>query len=71
MEYLPLDEDKTSYSAAIATTVKRDGGYCEIPEEPGLGISLVEDYAEVAPVGERPFSEEGLLRADGSLAAAY
>ena len=48
MEYLPLDEDKTSYSATIVTTVVRNGGYCEIPEEPGLGISLVEDYADVS-----------------------
>jgi galactonate dehydratase len=71
MEYLPLDEDKTSYSAAIATTVVRNGGYCEIPEEPGLGISLVEDYADVAPVEDRPLSDEGLLRADGSVAAAH
>ena len=66
-----MDEDKTSYSAAIATTVRRDGGYCEIPEEPGLGIGLVEDYAELAPVGDRPFSDEGLLRADGSVASAF
>ena len=41
-----------------------------MPEAPGLGISLVEDYATVAPVAERPFSDEGLLRADGSVAAA-
>jgi galactonate dehydratase len=71
MEYHPLDEDKTSYSAAIATTVVRNGGYCEIPDEPGLGISLVDDYAEIAPVAMRSFSDEGLLRADGSVATAY
>ncbi len=70
MEYLPLDEDKTSSSAAISTSVVRNGGFCEIPDEPGLGISLVDDYAGVAPVEVRPFSDEGLLRADGSVAAA-
>jgi len=41
-----------------------------VPEAPGLGISLVDRYAEIAPVIERPFSNEGLLRADGSVAAA-
>ena len=71
MEYLPLDEDKTSYSAAIATSVTRDGGYCPIPEEAGLGISLVDEYATVAPVAVRPFSDEDLLQSDGSVAAAY
>jgi hypothetical protein len=55
----------------VTTTVVRNGGYCEIPDEPGLGISLVEDYATVAPVVERPFTDEGFLRADGSVAAAY
>lgn len=70
MEYLPLDEDKTSSSAAFATSVVRDGGYCEVPEAPGLGVSLVADYARVAPVVDRPISDEGLLRADGSVAAA-
>ena len=70
MEYLPLDEDKTSSSAAYDTTVVRNGGYCEVPDAPGLGIRLVDDYALVAPVIERPFSNEGLLRADGSVAAA-
>ena len=70
MEYLPLDEDKTSYLLPSPRQSYAEGGYCGIPESPGLGISLVEDYATVAPVAERPFSDEGLLRADGSVAAA-
>jgi galactonate dehydratase len=70
MEYLPLDEDSTSSSAAFETTVVRSGGYCEVPEAPGLGVSLVDDYASVAPVTEGPFSNEELVRADGSVAAA-
>jgi galactonate dehydratase len=70
MEYLPSDEDASSSSAAFETVVVRSGGYCEAPEAPGLGVSLVDGYQKVAPVVQRPFSNEGLLRADGSVAAA-
>jgi galactonate dehydratase len=70
MEYLPQDEDGTTSSAAYATTVTRNGGYCEVPNIPGLGVSLVEDYERVAPVVDSTISSEGLLRADGSVAAA-
>jgi galactonate dehydratase len=70
MEYLPLDEDMSSSSAAFTTSVVRRGGYCELPDEPGLGVSLVDDHALVAPVLERPFSDADLLRADGSVTTA-
>jgi galactonate dehydratase len=70
MEYLPLDEDMSSSSAAFTTCVVRRGGYCELPDEPGLGVSLVDDHALVAPVLERPFSDADLLRADGSVTTA-
>ena len=70
MEYLPLDEDSRFVSAAFDTAVVRHGGYCEVPEAPGLGVSLVDDYELIAPVEERPFSREGMLRADGSVPAA-
>jgi galactonate dehydratase len=70
MEYLPQDEDRTSSASAFVTSVVRNGGYCEVPEAPGLGIELVENYAELAPVTERPFSEKDLLRGDGSVASA-
>ena len=70
MEYLPGDEDPTTASAAFRTTVKRNGGYCEVPQEPGLGVSLVDDYQTIAPVVDRPLSSERLLRADGSVATA-
>jgi hypothetical protein len=70
MEYLPLDEDTSSSSAAFTTAVKRSGGYCEIPDAPGLGISLVEDHELIAPVTDRPASDGDLLRADGSVATA-
>ena len=70
MEYLPLDEDESSSSAAFATSVVRNGGYCEVPEAPGLGVRLVDDYARIAPVVEQSLSPEGLLRADGSVTSA-
>jgi galactonate dehydratase len=70
MEYLPLDEDSSSSSAAFNTAVVRHGGFCEVPEVPGLGVSLADDYELIAPVEERPFSGEGMLRADGSVPAA-
>jgi galactonate dehydratase len=70
MEYLPPDDDRTSSPAVLDTAVVRDGGYCKVPETPGLGLTLVPDHARVAPVVERPFSNEGLLRTDGSVAAA-
>jgi galactonate dehydratase len=71
MEYLPLDEDVSSCSAAFTTSVVRKGGYCEIPDAPGIGVSLVDDYASVAPVVIRPFSGDELVRGDGSVGTAY
>ncbi len=70
MEYLPAGRGHDISSAAFTTAVRRDGGYCEIPDAPGLGIRLVDDYALVAPVVERPFTDADLLRADGSVATA-
>jgi galactonate dehydratase len=70
MEYLPQDEDKSTFAAAFATTVVRTGGYCEVPDAPGLGVSLVENYQRVAPVVDSAISSEGLLRGDGSVASA-
>ena len=46
------------------------GGYCDVPEGPGLGVSLADDYAAIAPAAARPLSSEGLLRSDGSVAPA-
>jgi galactonate dehydratase len=70
MEFLPNDEDPHTSSAAFDTAVVRDGGYCEVPRGPGLGVSLVDDYEIVAPVFERPSANDGLLRSDGSVATA-
>ncbi len=70
MEFLPADEDMTTSSAAFRTTVVRNGGYCELPQEPGLGVSLVEDYELIAPVVEQQLAGERLLRSDGSVATA-
>jgi galactonate dehydratase len=71
MEYLPQEEDQASSAAAFVTSVVRRGGYCELPEAPGLGISLVENHAAVAPIADRPFNAEELLRSDGSVGTAY
>jgi hypothetical protein len=70
MEFLPSDEDSATSSAAFVTDVVRNGGYCDVPDGPGLGVSLVDDYAKIAPVVERPLSSERLLRSDGSVATA-
>jgi galactonate dehydratase len=70
MEYLPSDEDASTSAAAFKTNVQRTGGYLEVPDGPGLGVSLVDDYELVAPIVARPLSSELLLRADGSVATA-
>jgi len=70
MEYLPADEDPSSSAAAFTTDVRRNGGYCEIPQAPGLGLALVDDYELVAPIQDRPFGDAEPLRADGSVATA-
>ena len=70
MEFLPADEDMTTSAAAFRTDVVRNGGYCELPDGPGLGVSLVEDYELVAPVVDQPLESERLLRSDGSVATA-
>jgi galactonate dehydratase len=70
MEFLPADEDMTTSSAAFRTTVVRNGGYCELPDEPGLGVTLVEDYELIAPVIDQPPASERLFRSDGSVATA-
>ncbi|HTW98724.1 MAG TPA: mandelate racemase/muconate lactonizing enzyme family protein [Acidimicrobiales bacterium] len=70
MEYLPLDDEPESSARAIETAVVRRGGYCEIPEAPGLGINLVEDHASIAPVLDQALSTDGMLSADGSVTAA-
>ena len=67
---MPSDEDLGGSAAAFVTNVKRSGGYCEVPDEPGLGVSLADDYATIAPPAARPLSSEGLLRSDGSVASA-
>jgi hypothetical protein len=48
--------------------VVRNGGYCELPDEPGLGIRLVDGYELIARVDEPPASTEPTLRSDGSIA---
>jgi galactonate dehydratase len=70
MEYLPLDEDATSSSAAFDSAVVRHGGYCDVPDTPGLGVSLVDKHARLVRLVDHPYTDEALLRADGSVVAA-
>jgi galactonate dehydratase len=70
MEFLPADEDMSSSAAAFTTSVVRNGGFCELPQEPGLGISLEEGYDLIARVVDPPSSRELHLRSDGSIATA-
>ncbi len=67
MEYAPRDEDMGTSSAAFSTVLVRRGGYFEVPDSPGMGVELSDDYATVAPPTEKPISLKGLLRDDGSV----
>ena len=68
MEYLPLDEDKSSSSGLIKTAVVRSGGFMTAPEAVGLGIELVGNARDYKVGTQKPISSEGHLRADGSIA---
>jgi L-alanine-DL-glutamate epimerase-like enolase superfamily enzyme len=67
MEYAPGDEDRTTTSAAFRSALVRRGGYFEIPDTPGMGVELTDDYMTVAPPLDRPVGLKGLLREDGSV----
>ncbi len=67
MEYAPRDEDKGPSSAAFSSSLVRTGGYFEVPQSPGNGVELAENYAAVAPPKEKPVVLEDLLRDDGSV----
>jgi galactonate dehydratase len=67
MEYSPQDEDKRTTSAAFSSVLVRRGGYFEVPDTPGMGVELADDYATVAPPTDKPISLNGLLREDGSV----
>jgi len=60
----------SSSAAAFTTSVVRNGGFCELPHEPGLGVSLTDGYELIARIVERPLSSELHLRSDGSVATA-
>lgn len=70
MEFLPADEDMSGSAAAFMTSVVRNGGFCELPQEPGLGVDLVEGYEVIARVDEPPLASELHLRSDGSVPTA-
>jgi galactonate dehydratase len=67
MEYAPRDEDKQTSAAAFSSALVRRGGYFEVPETPGIGVELADNYATVAPPKEKPTALDDLLRDDGSV----
>jgi galactonate dehydratase len=68
MEYLPLDEDKSSSSGLINTAAVRSGGFMTAPRAVGLGIELVGSATDYRLGTQLPISRDGHLRADGSIA---
>jgi galactonate dehydratase len=67
-EYLKLDESPRAPDAVFRTVLRREGGYIEAPEAPGLGVEL-----DDALLGEAPFAylpRDVALRGDGSPAMA-
>jgi galactonate dehydratase len=66
-EYSRNDEGEAS--AAFPGTLRRSGGYLEVPDRPGLGVTLDESRLE-APGQARLDPTRLPLRADGSVAYA-
>jgi galactonate dehydratase len=66
-EYSRGDEGEAS--AAFPGTLRRSGGYLEVPDRPGLGVTLDESRLE-APGQARLDPTRLPLRADGSVAYA-
>ena len=66
-EYSRGDEGEAS--AAFPGTLRRSGGYLEVPDRPGLGVTLDESKLE-APGQARLDPTRLPLRADGSVAYA-
>ena len=66
-EYSRRDEDVLA--PAFPGTLRRTGGYLEVPDRPGLGVTL--DEAKLEPLGRPMLDPTRLpLRADGSVAYA-
>lgn len=66
-EYTTADEDL--WASAFPGTLRRVGGYLEVPEAPGLGVRL--DQARLATIERRLWDPRRVpLRHDGSVALA-
>ena len=66
-EYSRRDEDVLA--PAFPGTLRRSGGYLEVPDRPGLGVTM--DEAKLEPLGRPMLDPTRLpLRADGSVAYA-
>ena len=63
-EYSKVDERQ---AAAFPGTLRREGGYLQVPDAPGLGVKL--DEAKLAEMAKDRVDPNGLpLRNDGSVA---
>lgn len=69
MEYHAIDESSPS-SGAIRSSIVRDGGYIVLPDAPGLGIELLDNFRELSPALEVPLTLDRLIREDGSVTRA-
>ena len=65
LQEYPLGEDVPPKSEIVSQPLRREGGYLLIPDDPGIGMELVEDAAERFPY--RPREVVTRLRADGSV----
>lgn len=66
MEYLEWDEQEPR-NAQLVEPLKRDGGYLEIPDGPGLGVTLNEDMISAVPYEHWVASSSPRMRPDGSV----
>ncbi len=66
LEYLEWEEQEPR-NQQLLDPLKRNGGYLEIPEKPGLGVTLNEDMIERVPYQPWEAASAPRMRPDGSV----